>query len=68
MYFSASEFMDPLIFPIDSLKVTGPQIKNAEVCVFGGRHLGKIKSLECIRDLCVGRNPQNKHLNSLLFA
>lgn len=41
MYFSASEFMDPLIFPIDSLKVTGPQIKNAEVRVFGGRHLGK---------------------------
>lgn len=41
MYFSPSEFMDPLIFPIDSLKVPGPQNKNAEVPVFGGHHVGK---------------------------
>lgn len=38
MYFSPSEFMDPLIFPVDSSKVTGPHIK---YMFFGGRHLGK---------------------------
>lgn len=40
MYFSPFKFMDPLVLPTDSLKVTGPQIKNPDVYLFGGHHLG----------------------------
>lgn len=39
MYFSPPKVTDLAILPVDSLKVTGPQIKNPEVHVFSGRHL-----------------------------
>lgn len=44
MYFSPSKFMDPLIFPIDSLKVTVPQIKYMFlVAVTWGRIAGSVE-------------------------